>query len=52
MAASNAAYESESGVEAQDFYPYGAIRIDTKTNYAGEKRKYAGTEYDSLLCVG
>src|SRR5262245_27302283 len=33
--------------EAEDFYPYGATRIDTKTNYGGEKRKYAGTEYDS-----
>jgi hypothetical protein len=34
--------------EAEDFYPYRAIRIDTKANYGGEKRKYAGTEYDSL----
>jgi RHS repeat-associated protein len=34
--------------EAQDFYPYGGIRIDSRTNYGGEKRKYAGTEYDSL----
>jgi hypothetical protein len=31
-----------------DFYPYGGIRIDSKTNYGGEKRKYAGTEYGSL----
>jgi RHS repeat-associated protein len=35
--------------QAQDFYPYGATRIDTKSGgYAGEKRKFAGTEYDSL----
>jgi RHS repeat-associated protein len=34
--------------EAEDYYPYGGIRIDTKTNYGGEKRKYAGTEYDAL----
>src|SRR5262249_15240760 len=48
MPAHDAAYESESVVEAEDFYPYGATRIDTKTNYGGEKRKYAGTESDSL----
>jgi RHS repeat-associated protein len=41
--------DSSGGVaEAQDFYPYGGIRIDSRTNYGGEKRKYAGTEYDSL----
>jgi hypothetical protein len=34
--------------EAEDFYPYGTTRIDTKTNYGGEKRKHAGTEYDAL----
>jgi hypothetical protein len=35
--------------EAEDFYPYGAIRIDTRsTAHASEKRKYAGTEYDAL----
>jgi RHS repeat-associated protein len=35
--------------QAEDFYPYGATRIDTKSGgYGGEKRKYAGTEYDAL----
>ena len=48
MPAPGATYESESVTEAEDFYPYGATRVDTKTNYGGEKRKYAGTEYDSL----
>jgi RHS repeat-associated protein len=39
---------SRTPIEAQDFYPYGATRIDTKTNYGGKKRKYAGTDYDAL----
>ncbi len=35
-------------VETLDYYPYGALRIDTKAGaYTGEKRKYAGTEYDA-----
>jgi len=51
MHAPNAVSESESVAEAEDFYPYGGQRIDTKTNYGGEKRKYAGTEYDSLSAL-
>jgi RHS repeat-associated protein len=35
-------------VETLDYYPYGSIRLDTKVgNYAGERRKFAGTEYDT-----
>jgi RHS repeat-associated protein len=35
-------------VETLDYYPYGGLRIDTKAPaYTGEKRKYAGTEYDA-----
>lgn len=35
-------------VETLDYYPYGGLRIDAKTGaYTGEKRKYAGTEYDA-----
>ncbi len=35
--------------ETTDYYPYGGQRIDTKAGgYGGEKRKYAGTEYDAL----
>jgi len=35
-------------VEAEDFPPYGGIRMDTKTNYSGVRNKYAGTVYDAL----
>ena len=35
-------------VEAEDFAPYGGIRMDTKTNYGGVRNKYAGTVYDAL----
>jgi RHS repeat-associated protein len=35
-------------VEALDYYPYGGIRVDTKTNYGGARNKYAGTVYDAL----
>jgi hypothetical protein len=39
MATTNApTYETESVDEAEGFYPYGGQRIDTKTNYGGEKR--------------
>jgi RHS repeat-associated protein len=48
MAASHAAYESESLVEALDYYPYGGQRTDSKTNYGGVRNKYAGTVYDAL----
>ena len=48
MPGRDAASESESVIAAEDFYRYGGQRIDAKTNYGGEKRKYAGTEYDSL----
>jgi RHS repeat-associated protein len=48
MAASSAAYESESAVESLDYFPYGGQRIDTKTNYGGVRNKYAGTVYDAL----
>jgi hypothetical protein len=34
--------------EAQDFTPYGGIRLDTKANYGGVRNKYAGTVYDAL----
>src|SRR5262245_43689689 len=49
MPATDAAYESESVAEALDYYPFGGLRLDSKTGgYGGEKRKYAGTEYDTL----
>ena len=36
-------------VESLDYYPYGGQRIDAKSGgYGGEKRKYDGTEYDSV----
>ena len=35
-------------IETLDYYPYGQTRLDTKAGaYQGEKRKYAGTEYDA-----
>jgi RHS repeat-associated protein len=34
--------------EAEDFAPYGGIRVDTKTNYGAVRNKYAGTIYDAL----
>jgi RHS repeat-associated protein len=34
--------------EATDYYPYGGIRLDTKTNYGGVRNKYAGTANDAL----
>jgi RHS repeat-associated protein len=38
-----------SVVEAEDFYPYGGLRVDTKTSgYGGVRNKYAGTIYDAL----
>jgi RHS repeat-associated protein len=33
--------------ETLDYYPYGGIRLDSKTNYGGAKYKYAGTQYDA-----
>jgi RHS repeat-associated protein len=33
--------------EALDYYPYGGIRVDSKTNYGGSKFKYAQTQYDA-----
>jgi RHS repeat-associated protein len=38
-----------SVVEAEDFYPYGGLRVDSKTSgYGGVRNKYAGTIYDAL----
>jgi RHS repeat-associated protein len=38
-----------SVVENQDYYPYGGLRVDTKTSgYGGVRNKYAGTIYDAL----
>jgi len=34
-------------VETLDYYPYGGLRLDSKTNYGGAKYKYAGTQYDA-----
>jgi RHS repeat-associated protein len=34
--------------ESLDYYPYGGLRMDTKTNYGGVRNKYAGTIYDAL----
>ena len=34
--------------ETLDYYPYGGLRIDAKTNYGGVRNKYAGTVYDAL----
>jgi RHS repeat-associated protein len=34
--------------ESLDYFPYGGVRIDTKTNYGGVRNKYAGTVYDPL----
>ncbi len=33
--------------ETLDYFPYGGIRLDSKTNYGGAKYKYAGTQYDA-----
>ncbi|MCC7522579.1 RHS repeat-associated core domain-containing protein [Candidatus Uhrbacteria bacterium] len=33
-------------IEASDYYPYGAIRIDDQTGF-NEQRKFAGHEYDA-----
>lgn len=34
-------------VETVDYYPYGSLRIDSKSGgYVGERRKYIGQEYD------
>ena len=39
---------SSTIVETMDYYPYGALKLDTKgANYVGEKRKYIGEQYDS-----
>ncbi|MCK9351296.1 MAG: SpvB/TcaC N-terminal domain-containing protein [Candidatus Paceibacterota bacterium] len=35
-------------VEAVDYYPYGTMRVDDKVGSYAEKRKYTGTENDSL----
>jgi RHS repeat-associated protein len=38
-----------SVVETTDYLPFGAQRLDTKSNgYGGERNKYAGTVYDAL----
>jgi RHS repeat-associated protein len=34
--------------ETLDYYPYGGLRIDAKSNYGGVRNKYAGTVYDPL----
>jgi RHS repeat-associated protein len=39
---------SSSVVESLDYFPYGGLRADTKTNYGGVRNKYAGTVYDAL----
>lgn len=38
---------SNAIIETLDYYPYGQARLDIKSGYAGEKRKYIGQEYDS-----
>jgi RHS repeat-associated protein len=39
-------------VETLDYYPYGGVRIDTKTGtYIGEKRKFIGQEYDAQTAL-
>jgi RHS repeat-associated protein len=39
-------------VEDLDYYPYGGVRIDTKTGtYVGEKRKFSGHEFDSQTAL-
>jgi RHS repeat-associated protein len=39
---------SSTVAEGLDYFPYGGLRIDTKTNYGGVRNKYAGTVYDAL----
>jgi RHS repeat-associated protein len=34
--------------EALDYYPFGGLHLDSKTNYGGVRNKYAGTVYDAL----
>jgi RHS repeat-associated protein len=34
-------------VETLDYYPFGGTRLDNTSSYGGEKRKFAGHEYDS-----
>jgi RHS repeat-associated protein len=36
-----------TSIETTDYYPYGSLRIDTKTTTFDEKRKYIGQIYDS-----
>jgi hypothetical protein len=47
MRAADVANGSGTIVETLDCYPYGGLRLDSKTNYGGEKYKYAGTQYDA-----
>lgn len=45
----NIVLDATGGVaEAEDFTPFGGIRIDAKTKYGGVRNKYAGTVYDAL----
>lgn len=40
---------SANVVETLDYYPYGGVRTDNKqVGYVGERRKYAGTEFDNV----
>ncbi len=48
MCVTEVANGSRTVGEALDYYPYGGQRMDTKTNYGGERNKYAGTVYDTL----
>jgi len=49
LTGANIVLDANGGVaEVEDFYPYGGIRMDTKTNYGGVRNKYAGTIYDAL----
>jgi RHS repeat-associated protein len=49
LTGANIVLDASGGVaEALDYAPFGALRIDTKTNYSGVRNKYAGTIYDTL----
>ncbi len=48
LSGSNVITDSAGNIaETIDYYPYGQARLDSKAgDYNGEKRKFAGTEYD------
>jgi RHS repeat-associated protein len=48
ISGSNVVMDANGIAETLDYSPYGALRIDTKSNYGGVRNKYAGTIFDAL----